>query len=832
MKKSLLCLLLGGMLCAPVVSANAAEESAQKALPSASANPFGAMDYDVTPLANYVKKYDPKAVNVEVDFLKTYFEWGKAVAGSAVQKAKEDILNILDPDGSKRAMFEGYVTKVLPLYGMAMMARVKPSLAQDVDKYSVDTVWAAPVDEIYYGLGSSKNYYDNSTALGLQDYEIEDGIASGGRPKHNQSYLWGLVTVGKKVYWCTNTNYLCVGGPSGGLGSAATTGDITQGYENDCWVCEFNSGQYGKDVHAKVKPEYKMYSDTRIPRIYCYDSETGVLEDITPYENTSATSTEGVTYKMLLDDCQGLRSAGAHNGVVFFGGPSLYGSTSGTTVGANFFALDSETGKFLDAKAMKDVQGHKITDIRRWLVHNGVLYCGVRLTDKNGQDCGAVLRWYGDKNNLWDFKVVGWLDNEAAELEVYNGKMYIGGWNTAALAQSTVVRGPEIPEDGLQPIAENDDDPMNCYAANNNSENPWKVIWRYDQYDKNVLGQRTTYTAGLKSWKGKLYWGMFAAAYTVPMQMKQFYPNNEMTDPEVLAFVLGSLRQTSFWRVDENDNVELLFGDPFVPYWHKFDKYEPVINPITKEPILDASGKPTMRPAGEDKWDWHMNGFMPKWGRAGYGQLFTAYSWTLEEYHGDLYVGTMNMENLVGGVAGSETSGMSNLAGPLQLLLGVKPENYGFELVRFQDPEQYPSYITTNGFGNGTAYGIRNFTKCGDDLYIGSASPLNLMPNGGCHLFKLNDGQNSEQTEEILPTGISQAKAPGVMFKRHDNCITVGTLGGEDIDDVTVYDAGGRTLYNTKGGRIAAIPTEALSSNVVIIKVKSAKGEWTKEIVK
>lgn len=329
----------------------------------------------------------------------------------------------------------------------------------------------------------------------------------------------------------------------------------------------------------------------------------------------------------------------------------------------------------------------------------------------------------------------------------------------------------------------------------------------YSSYDKNLSGQRTTYTAGLKTWKGKLYWGMFSAMYTVPMQVKQIYPDKELTDPTVLAYVLGAMRQTSFWRVDENDNIELLFGDPFVPYWKR---------PYT----------------GEDKWEWYVNGYLPKYGRAGYGQLFTAYSWTLEEYHGDLYVGTMNMENLVGGVAGSAEAGMSALAGPLKLLLGVTPENYGFELVRFQDPEKYPSYITTNGFGNGSAYGIRNFTKCGDDLYIGSASPLNLMTYGGCHLFKMNDGKAAAETPEIVPTGIKETKAPGVMFKRHDNCITVGTLGGENIDDVTVYDAAGRTLYNTKGGRVAAIPTEALNANVVIVKVKSAKGEWTKELVK
>lgn len=171
---------------------------------------------------------------------------------------------------------------------------------------------------------------------------------------------------------------------------------------NNSWVCECESGIYGQTVHGTIKPEYAQYSDTRIPRIYCYDITTGSVQDITP---------SGGDYDKLLQDCQGLRSAGYHNGVAFFGGPSLYGSTSGQTVGSSFFAYDTDAGKFIGCKALTDIDGNAITDIRRWYVHNGVLYCGVRITDANGKDRGAVLRWYGDKTNPWQFKIVGWMAN-------------------------------------------------------------------------------------------------------------------------------------------------------------------------------------------------------------------------------------------------------------------------------------------------------------------------------------------------------------------------------------------------------------------------------------
>ncbi|MGM9860116.1 MAG: hypothetical protein ACI31C_05095, partial [Muribaculaceae bacterium] len=101
-----------------------------------------------------------------------------------------------------------YFERVLPLYLYLVRDRVTPKYA-DVSTFSVDTVYAAPVDEIFYGIGDERNHYE---PYGLSQSAIDEGIAAGGRVKHNQSYLWGMVSVGDKVYWCTNTNYLCLGG--------------------------------------------------------------------------------------------------------------------------------------------------------------------------------------------------------------------------------------------------------------------------------------------------------------------------------------------------------------------------------------------------------------------------------------------------------------------------------------------------------------------------------------------------------------------------------------------------------------------------------------------
>ena len=672
----------------------------------------------------------------------------------------DSLINIVGP----------YFYKVLPLYMNLVFNRTLPDMA-DTGTMKVDTIYAAPVDEIFYGIGDQRNHYE---PYGLSDATIDQGLNAGGRVKHNQSYLWGMTVADNKVYWCTNTNYLCVGG-SAGLGAASRPGsDISKGYMNNSWVCECESGIYGQTVHGAIKPEYAQYSDTRIPRIYCYDITTGSVQDITP---------SGGDYDKLLQDCQGLRSAGYHNGVAFFGGPSLYGSTSGQTVGSSFFAYDTDAGKFIGCKALTDIDGNAITDIRRWYVHNGVLYCGVRITDANGKDRGAVLRWYGDKTNPWQFKIVGWMANEAAELCVYNGYMYVGGWNTASLAVSTVVKGPKVPDNGLQPVDIN--------------ATEWPIIWKYSDYDAHAIALRTTYTAGMQVWKNHLYWGTFNAVYVIP-NIAAANGYTDMTSPEALCFYLGSVRQTSFWRLNTRDKVELLYGETELPVWNK---------PTT----------------GKDTWTMKSTGWTPKFGRAGFGQPWTAYTWTMAEYGGDLFIGTMNAETLLKAVSVNPDSTQSQFA-ILQRLTGRKTGHEGFELLRMQDPETAPQYITTDGFGNGTAYGIRNLAVLDKRLFIGSASPLNLERHGGWHLFRLDDKKYS---------GIETPETPalGVFWRSNGGSFTFASATGENLNTISLTDLQGRT-FKTVGIAQPSVTVNAgdIPSNIFIATVTTASGRWTFKI--
>lgn len=661
-------------------------------------------------------------------------------------------------------LINSYKEKVLPLYFYQVQNRVEPEM-EDLSKITVDTIYRAPKDEAFYGIGDERNVYD---PYGLSDAQKAQALADGARLKQNGSYAWGMTTYEGKLYWSTNNNYLCMQG----YGNFVQPGQKDNAYVNDCWECEYENSSFGKEVYGKIDPAYTKYGDVRPPRIYCYDPATGAVEDITP---------SGENFKDLLN-CQGLRSAGAHNGVVFFGGPSLYGDAMNINYKSAFAAYDAIDGKFISSSDMSTVDGCQVTDVRRWLVYDDVLYVGVRILDSNGVHRGAVLRWYGDRKDPWQFHVVGWMKNEAAELTVFNNKMYVGGWaiSGSQSGPSAVMMGPEMPEGGLQPVGIDAEE--------------WPVVWNVAQYEKdNCLGRQVTSVAGFREWRGHLYWGTFAPAFYVPSTTAQIYGNLE--SPEAMAYVLGNFRQASFWRLDKDNNVELLYGESEFPRWNRT---------IT----------------GEDSWTIVPGGFEPKWGRGGFGNIWTIYAWALLEYKDNLYIGTMDCSNLIGAVSsGDDESGFFNM---MKLLFNVKDDIYGYELLRMTDEDEAPKYLTKDGFGNGAAFGIRNFTVIDDELYIGTASPFNLSERGGWHVLDLNDAND----DPTLIKDVKKSIPASFLFRRGSDMVSFASTSGKGLASVTLYNVAGQVVAESKdAAHIITLPTSAMQrGTVVVAKVKTQDG--------
>ena len=372
------------------------------------------------------------------------------------------------------------------------------------------------------------------------------------------------------------------------------------------------------------------------------------------------------------------------------------------------------------------------------------------------------------------------MDNEAAELAYFNNRIYVGTWGSV----SAVHVSPEVPENGFSPVTLDDE--------------MWPVVWKSDVAEPTkTFGRSITSVAGFHEWRNHLYWGVFCPNYYILSIAQSTY--GTLTSPDALAFILGNYRTPSFWRLDKDNNYEMLYGDTENP-----------------KPIYDESGKIT-------KWEIEPNGLTAKWGRGGFGNIWTIYIWALQEYNNNFYIGTMDLSNLADAV-GSNLAGDQGFTLITNLLTGLKKTDEGFELLRMTDEEEAPMYITENGFNNPDLYGVRNLEVVDNKLMLGSASMSNLSPNGGWHVHSISD---PNIPESISPTAI---KKPGIILERNAEYVNLATVGGENITTVTVYDAAGRKISSAHpDSHIVSIPLQNVKG-LAVIKVVSEKGEWVAKL--
>ena len=653
---------------------------------------------------------------------------------------------------------------VYPLYVYQIEGRVAPDKANNTG-IRIDTIFQAPIDEAFYGIGDSRNNY---VPEGLSINEQDKAVSDGAILKRNGTYVWGMIPYKNKLYWSTNNNYLCMEG----YGNFVQPDKGDQSYSNKCWVCEYDKGIYGQKTYPG-EPEKQKYSDIRPPHMYCYDPATGIVNDITP----------SIADYPQLQNAQGLRSAGAHNGVVFFGGPGLFASTLDAMVSATFIAYDADAERVISTSDLGHVDGCKVVNVRRWRVINNVLYVAVGIIHpETGKKIGAVLRWYGDKNDPWNFHIVGLVDGEAAEIAYFNNRIYVGTWGDASRVSSVCVSAA-VPSKGLEPVSINSDF--------------WKTVWTTEMMEPtNTLGRTTSSIAGFHEWKGHLYWGLFSPNFFLLSYAQTIY--GTVTSPEAIAFILGNWRTPSFWRIDRNNKCDMLYGEKENP-----------------KPIYDQKGNIV-------EWKLEKNGQQPFWGRGGFGNFWTIYIWALQEYNKNLYIGTMDCSQLFEAAGGSIFS--EEAATLLGSLFGLDHKKCGYELLRMTDENRAPKIISDNGLGNDTQYGVRNLEVLGDKLFLGSASMSNIIPYGGWHVNSIH--------EHNATTDINQQEIvkPGIIMGKNDEYINFATVAGDDILSIEVFDASGRKLTSARPQKpVASIPLNEFSG-IAIVKITSASGSWTAKI--
>ncbi len=455
--------------------------------------------------------------------------------------------------------------------------------------------------------------------------------------------------------------------------------------------------------------------DWRPPQIFEYNPDTMALIDRTPTD-------------MIANPTLGLRSAGSLNGVVLLAGPSF----DGTAV--NVFAF-SDDGTYL---GMEVLTGY--SNIRKWIVYDGVMYTGVSTT-AGGQ--GRVLRWNGDVSDPFQFEVVGRLDLDAANLAVHENRLFVTTWPTVSMSNPNVMglwMSSEIPDGGLT-------------GSDNDT---WQKVWSVSEYEPDAIVRRTYAGGALVSYNGKLYWGSMHVPFIATQFAITAYQNNIINlggydnsfgADDIVATALGAHRAVSIFSGSNfgsgEETIELLYGDQYLP------RYEPAARSYT---IAEDAFHTNLMPNP-----------VPKFGPSGIGNFFNAYTWTMERGYtdypsrGGVLLGTFDWSL----VAREMAEAVLGDGQEVQLVLAALDQlqrlyaSYGADLFVIQDADEPFVLESKNGAGNEFSYGIRTMlipdtgapAVPGGDApaangecqhgYLGMANPFNLADEGGWELVDI-----------------------------------------------------------------------------------------------
>jgi hypothetical protein len=493
-----------------------------------------------------------------------------------------------------------------------------------------------------------------------------------GREKVNQSYVWGLAKAGRKLWFGTGANVLCLK-PEGY--------NVREPILNDDYVCEFANSQPARQNAALPA----NLGDHRPPEVYTYD-----LTDERLTERTGDILTASAADAALLRSTAGLRSAAAHRGVVLLGGPSVI-------AGVNMFAFDTRTGDYLGSVNLPEYE-----NIRHFTVAGGVLYAGVGL-GTNGGDGGRVLRWTGDRRHPFSFTVVGELPTQVADITSHQGRLYVSTWPKAIVQESAT---------GADGTAGNTDDLASIWMSPplNDGEpgltpadaTGWTQVWSPAEYEPDPVVRRAYALGGLASYGGHLYWGtMHVPLQATALHLRVYPPRSA---EQLRATQRNTQRALAIFRGHDfggaDETVETLYGESQLP------AYDPTAN--------DGAGA----------WRSVPTGVRPVYGGSGFDDPYNLYAWRMMVAGGRLYIGTMDFAYIaLGGQQPAPGTGPAGATSP----------TFGSDLWAFDAPGRPARAVDKTGFGNPLNQGVRTMVADGSRLYLGMANPMNLRTDPATH---------------------------------------------------------------------------------------------------
>jgi len=119
--------------------------------------------------------------------------------------------------------------------------------------------------------------------------------------------------------------------------------------------------------------------------------------------------------------------------------------------------------------------------------------------------------------------------------------------------------------------------------------------------------------------------------------------------------------------------------------------------------------------------------YSPSIGPGGFGNFYNNYFWSVSIHDGWLYVGTMDYSLFT-------HDALTAYALPGNFGGFVPYQKHGFDVWATPDGEQWVP-VTTDGLGNQYNWGARQMLSDGQHLWLGTANPFNLSPEGGWELW-------------------------------------------------------------------------------------------------
>ena len=527
---------------------------------------------------------------------------------------------------------------------------------------NVEKLAAAQPDECYSELGMRVDPISEDPFIcpDLGDPEHPDYAI----PYTSQSYVWSLTEYQNKLWFGTGANVVCT--TSGAFLSDVNAGGVGSG------VCEYGES-WVLDQIPNLPP---IYGDWRPPKIYLYNLSTKTLVDRTPYNDRNINRTFG------------LRSAGSHNGVVFFAGGRLGG-------GIIMFAYNADTGTYIGSRVFTQYR-----TIRKWLVVKDQLYTGVGTSFY-----GRILRWMGNVQNPWSFQEVGRVSGAIRELAEYIDN---NGASRIAVTAKGVFLSPAIVGSGLTTL----------------QTNSWSTIWSANEYEPDYVTRTTYVGGGIEFLNGWLYFATMHIpgnatdlhetctiqpyGFTLPSSVCMGEPQ---TDEEWSSLYGGTQRATSIWRIknaESNSNrvTQLLYGEAQLP------AYDPNTRTF---PLADNVG-----------------GYTPLLGSSGFNNYYNNYGWVMEVVDGHLFVGTMDYSTIYRYSSSSSGADLWRIDGDASDI----PVPAVAETTNAFGKPDYDTYTYK-------PYGFRTLIKSADGtkLFAGMATGVNVGAEGdgaGWQLLQLD----------------------------------------------------------------------------------------------